>query len=452
MDDELALPTTTQALSTNSEQLQEIGSDDEDGAPDWTKFLASTSSKQSRANGPITLPKRGEKEYEPSTVTGLGEGSNLQSHILSQARNAMMSVLRTAERKSISKAMSFGVWDPQISRSYVTIPRGILWNTMGHSAPHGKRRRLELLPEETLYMIERGNLWCTLEGQHCSSDNANEEVIGPPISAEQAFTSMIGREGLTLERYQVYAYLKRLGYIVTRTTAPNDHYPVPPPFVPQTFQQTATTFWQSVRDLFVAPFRAMHRLLALPARFNWWSPLSLSLSSTWTYPQLYASMRSIPLQTGHSVKTLYTQDIASTSPYLAGPFFNVWKPGTTYRKSQPDKRPDFQICVVDARTSQMPSLQELEHLYDLIDPAPPPPTRRPASQPVVASPWHHRFLYSIGLRKDRPKKPQATGQNPFPHLRQGSKMAIVAVVDSGSVGFFRFGRGMFGDWPMNFGA
>jgi tRNA-splicing endonuclease subunit Sen54 len=38
--------------------------------------------------------------------------------------------------------------------------------------------------------------------------------------------------------------------------------------------------------------------------------------------------------------------------------------------------------------------------------------------------------------------------NPFAVLKVGKKAAIVAVVDSGSISFFKFGQGVFPDWPM----
>ncbi len=38
--------------------------------------------------------------------------------------------------------------------------------------------------------------------------------------------------------------------------------------------------------------------------------------------------------------------------------------------------------------------------------------------------------------------------NPFMALRQGNKSVIIAVVDAGTVSFFRFGQGAFEEWPM----
>lgn len=102
------------------------------------------------------------------------------------------------------------------------------------------KSRTELLPEEALYLIERGSLqlW---NGR----DPRNEEEIASGVglwsdeefgvkgavelSVVEAFGAFMGKEGLTWQRYQVscflptltdfqaYAYLKRLGYTVQRT-------------------------------------------------------------------------------------------------------------------------------------------------------------------------------------------------------------------------------------------
>jgi tRNA-splicing endonuclease subunit Sen54 len=38
--------------------------------------------------------------------------------------------------------------------------------------------------------------------------------------------------------------------------------------------------------------------------------------------------------------------------------------------------------------------------------------------------------------------------NPFAALRQGNKSVIIAVVDAGTVSFFKFGQGAFEEWSM----
>ena len=65
------------------------------------------------------------------------------------------------------------------------------------------------MPEETVYLCERGNLdvrWPVGEG----------DGEGLPLSLQGCYASLVGREGVSLERYVVYAGLKRSGYIVMR--------------------------------------------------------------------------------------------------------------------------------------------------------------------------------------------------------------------------------------------
>jgi len=80
---------------------------------------------------------------------------------------------------------------------------------MGHSAPRPDdtmkiQKRLELLPEEAVYLIERGSLFCW---KHTNLNLGQvpglSEVGGSPMSVQQAFSEMIGREELTLEKFQV---------------------------------------------------------------------------------------------------------------------------------------------------------------------------------------------------------------------------------------------------------
>ena len=111
-----------------------------------------------------------------------------------------------------SKVISYASWHPDLARTHVTVARGIHFSNMGHSAPRPieengiqkVQKRLELLPEEAIYLIERGALFCWKQidldiGQVPGLNDVN----GSPMSVQQAYTEMIGREGLTLEKFQV---------------------------------------------------------------------------------------------------------------------------------------------------------------------------------------------------------------------------------------------------------
>ncbi|THH03352.1 hypothetical protein EW145_g6327 [Phellinidium pouzarii] len=94
MDDILEQPTSSVPNTADDPDDAAQSSDEDDGGPDWTKLSAMASA--SDVNKPF-IPKRGEKEFEPS-----GEaGTSLQQHKLEQMRAAMFSALdveRTVSR------------------------------------------------------------------------------------------------------------------------------------------------------------------------------------------------------------------------------------------------------------------------------------------------------------------------------------------------------------------
>jgi tRNA-splicing endonuclease subunit Sen54 len=121
---------------------------------------------------------------------------------------------------SHSKSVSYAVWYPNLARAHVTVARGVHFTSMGHSAQRpapssspsttsgrSLKKRLELLPEETLYLVEKGALFCW---KAACDDGLGENDVdwdsssqGAPMSVQQAYAEMIGTQDLTLDRYQV---------------------------------------------------------------------------------------------------------------------------------------------------------------------------------------------------------------------------------------------------------
>ena len=58
------------------------------------------------------------------------------------------------------------------------------------------QKRLELLPEGAIYLIERGSLFCWKDIQAGLDD-----IEGAPITVQQAFTELIGKDDT--RKYQV---------------------------------------------------------------------------------------------------------------------------------------------------------------------------------------------------------------------------------------------------------
>ena len=195
-------------------------SDEEEDMPDY-RVLSALSSKHLSAGGMSTdasapsIPKRGEKDFEP---TGFGG----QTKVLEQSRHALFTTI-SLPRAHSSKTLCTATWDPHFQRAFVHAQRGQSCTHMGVS----QRRRvesgqnqtcLELFPEEAIYLIERGALDCRWTQTPGTVPSADAFLSCIPISVSQAFSHLMGQEGCTMARYQIYAYLKRLGYIVQRAS------------------------------------------------------------------------------------------------------------------------------------------------------------------------------------------------------------------------------------------
>jgi tRNA-splicing endonuclease subunit Sen54 len=99
---------------------------------------------------------------------------------------------------------------PQYSLAKVVDARGTVFDTVGFTVrrQNDTHKRLELLPEEVLYLVERGSMLCWRESPNApprEEDDIYDPVkpIGEPMSVQQCFAEMLGVEGINLERYQV---------------------------------------------------------------------------------------------------------------------------------------------------------------------------------------------------------------------------------------------------------
>lgn len=447
MDDALERP-RPQPATTILDPAEEESSGGEDGGLDWTKLPKVGTVR------PV-IPKRGEKDFEPAP----GGGSGLQVHVLDRARAAMFDALK-ADRAISSKSASYGIWCPHISRVHVTVARGIHFSVMGHSAARPTsiedgsmklQKRLELLPEEALYLIERGALFCWKDIQ--ADLTGLDDVEGAPMSVQQAFAEIIGKEDLTLEKYQVFAYLRRLGYVVTRTNPPSPSYPVPSPRIGG--DGASLSFYRRLSSIFSLFTTSVLRFWR--GSVHWWRPLRISrwIHHDKSYSNVLKSLRVIP--TGHSVAPHSSRatPVAPSSPYKI--FYNMYKPSTNFRKTTPPQ-PDFQIVVINTRTAFVPSLYELTELFNVLPETPPPLPRKRGTPPVVqaspaavASPVGTSTFRQILSWLLPSSTPQPISSQPRPHpfaaLKAGKKNIVIAAVDSGNISFFRFSQGAFEEWP-----
>jgi tRNA-splicing endonuclease subunit Sen54 len=204
-------------------------------------LLASLTSKTGHQ-----IPKRGEKDFER-------HGTKYQDDLLSASRQAMHDALdytRIHTPRVHVTAFYYGVeglnrddvvgeeWRRGLDEDHVVVVesfKGSHFRTMGKTTLGKKRTTMWLLPEEALYLLERGNLdlrWpspfsfkrivgeeesdCKLQEQG-DHEERDEEI---PMSLQAAYAMLLGKDSdkgkVSLERYTVYANLKRTGYVVLR--------------------------------------------------------------------------------------------------------------------------------------------------------------------------------------------------------------------------------------------
>ncbi|GAA6042436.1 hypothetical protein JCM8097_008451 [Rhodosporidiobolus ruineniae] len=419
----------------------------EDAVPDWSQFAAfkraNTDKDAAALPGRSTLvpfiPKRGEKDFEPlppgsSFPAGSKEAtlSTHQQHLLSSSRHALYTALASGSRTHSSRAHNSFTWRPEIGRASCDsedglTAHGVHFGNIGHF--NVERKRLELLPEEALYMVERGGveLWREFEeelpvegGKDGETESVKKRV---PMSVQQAWAECIGQYDLTPERYQVYAFLRRLGYVLVRARPiPNTARPVyiPPP--PPLYLRLLALFTHplfSLRDTLVRAVREV-QMLALRSvkrveenkkgrkevkKVEWRKTRKvgsrdgrsrpLAAGGRWTsYDQIFSRLQIIPTcaldtpsrplraplpHTPSSLTPLASDssssissivgaegdDLPSYTEYPFQPFYHIYKPVTKYKKNNPPP-PDFRLVIINGTTTPLPTLYELSSLFSTI--------------------------------------------------------------------------------------
>ncbi|KAI5475801.1 hypothetical protein MNV49_000812 [Pseudohyphozyma bogoriensis] len=474
----------------------------EDSLPDWRQFakLAKASSDEPKAI-PF-IPKRGEKDFEPippSDIPLTGNEALLSQHqlnTLNESRTALFAALASGSRQHSSKNYNSFTWRPEVDGGRATCDAGqatygIHFLTVGRYDVD--RKRIELMPEEALYLAERGalELW---------SEKVDEEgkLSRVPMSVQQAWSEIMGHDELTLERFQVYSHLKRLGYVVVRAR-------VPPPPAPKTKAVVKPSF--DVLRLFRLPFSTLSGILlgmggALANLRNLLLPPKARLGLTrivdkgegvvsalvagrrWsTYDKIFGHFQIIPsgydklLPRGpepHASSVLEPL-IPTTAPSIEGlpdleqhpyqTFFHVYKPVTKYRKTAPPP-PDFRLVVINAATTPLPDLFEFVSMFDstpfpeedtLLPPprpaplAPPPNSAatpaRPPRKPRAPPPKPSTLNWVLSHLPYGPKLIKETKPSPYPRLKSGRRSILVAVVDNGTSSFLMFSEAEFAKLP-----
>ncbi|KAG7285156.1 hypothetical protein NEMBOFW57_009777 [Staphylotrichum longicolle] len=417
-------PNTTGAAQTTADDLtaEDMIEDEGAAAQDFRAFAASLSSSQQYRKTPgvsAQTIRKGEKDFE-------AHGTRAQADALEQSRAAMRDVLgytrvhAAAAAAGGSKAGNiakerkpFGwVRERVVVLEGSSVASQALGRAVtGQAKDRPARGRDWLLPEEALYLVERGSLdlWWPMKGLEeifppdgtaaVVKGEAEEEVdeydLGIPLSLQAAYALLIGNDGergkISLQKFQVYSNLKRCGYNVLRappaakqTTSP---LPTPPP----------TTLWQWFTSLLTSsPAPKPYGPLVQPGLYRSYASI---------YQQLALLPRHIPSPTPTTPTVTSTTD-----PFTV--HFHIWKAAQKWTKLR-HPPPDFQLAVVDAQDSSVPTFTEI--------------------MPLLA-----------GMPAD-PGKAEWTGPGRmYARLKHGYRNVLLAVVDHGVINYMRFAEGRFG--------
>ncbi|XP_032444140.1 tRNA-splicing endonuclease subunit Sen54 isoform X1 [Xiphophorus hellerii] len=136
------------------------------------------------------IPARGQKDFYP-------DDSEEQKQRLQQRLDEHWSLISEERVERLGNLVK-AVWSPSERIVELQTPAGKFWQTMGFSA-EGKQF---LLPEEALYLMECGNLQVF-----------HQDL---PLSIQDGYEAFLSSDSVSLQQYQVFGHLKRLGYVVHR--------------------------------------------------------------------------------------------------------------------------------------------------------------------------------------------------------------------------------------------
>ncbi|KAL9602489.1 MAG: hypothetical protein Q9219_001782 [cf. Caloplaca sp. 3 TL-2023] len=328
-------------------------------------------------------------------------------------------------------------------------PTGQFVRTIGQADRKG---RLWLLPEEVVWLVERGSLDVRYRGvsssggvgaEKCSGVLEEDEEVGEgegevgketeeeeeeeggwdgvSLSLQACYAWFVGRDGLDLERYTVYAGLRRSGYVVLRGGGwydddDDDDYGGKEASMVTPHQREQPGYGQKGEEETerwgIWHFLYKSFLEAKPKEPPPLGPL-VGKGLFRNYRDIYRLLQIIPYHDPTSQPTTTTTTSSSPNPLLLRPHFHVYKPTPNFRKSAPGP-PDFHITVLSARDSHFPTLAQLDGLLASVPFAPPP---------------------------------ENEGRS-YQRLKHGWRNVVLAVVDQGVVSYIRVADAGFGGVKM----
>ncbi|CAI5758134.1 unnamed protein product [Candida verbasci] len=260
----------------------------------------------------LGMPKRGTKEFEP-------DGTTFQLNSLEDSRNAMFNALG-ANRQHHIKNTLVGIWKDDSNSCLVPNAKGNYFKDVGK---YNKLYNcIELNPIETIYLVERGSMVIYLSDDEFMDwlKDRNMEFDYETNLVALDLEYLYALSNVNFAKYQIYAYLKRLGYIIQEREE-----------IEQEQEQEQEQSEEHKQDKSFTILPRVWGILSYPVLHS----LQFKKVHYFRYTDVYKSIQ------------LNIPKIPKKEP--SSPFhltFNVWKPTPNFSKKSPPL-PDFQVSVID---------------------------------------------------------------------------------------------------------
>lgn len=412
--------TVSSAMDEDETALTQMTEELAEELPDWgglNKRFASLNLADE------TIPKRSEKDFDI-------DHTGVQSSALAEARKQMFNALDHI-RGHHEKQTLVGVWMHPIKQCLVPHAKGNFFRDMGNSQPFPNKPRLQgcwLLAIETVYLVERGSLILYLPSSEFETFLASDELVYDysnlkQISLSHLYSLAFENSPDMHDKYQVYALLKRLGYLIR----PYQLSKWPDLFDCQNNEQSLLAFFQ--RSITSVGYWFRSRTSREGIR-------SLHFLS---YTDMFSQLQYISAR-------LDFDDVETSKKdpkYVL--HFDVWKPTGNFSKKTATS-PDYQVCVVNTLEKGFPSFVDITSLWQIsrmkYTSALPAKDTKPAKTKKGVSGSKKEMRAEKAAERRRKMDPETLAKQEYNRIRDqklkngsSGRSIIIAAIDGGIINF-----------------
>lgn len=296
-----------------------------------------------------SIPRRSDKYFDP-------DGSNTQNAKLEESRRQMYLALLSV-RCHHMKLFLAAVWIPSKKMALVPHARGNFFKDIGVAHNFIRKKKLQgmwLTPVETVYLTERGSMVTYLANENFMSFIESDAVDFDYLSLIQLsmahlYSMALGSDPELIDKYQVYALLKRSGYMIMEF---RQHYKFDSWNELQLKLKSPHTMWAKVKDWFTT-------IGMISRNFN--NSFHHRCTHYLDYTLIFESLQ---------VNNTYSAFESLVLPPLPDKryeiSYNVWKPNQQFSKKNPPV-PNFQVCVLNIERVPFPPLNAIKSMWNQLN-------------------------------------------------------------------------------------